>query len=67
MPQVPSQILSLDELSVYLKIARSSLYKLVRAGGIPGKKVGKNWRFHRNAIDKWLQGNQVKTAKRSKR
>jgi excisionase family DNA binding protein len=67
MPQIPSQILTLQELSVYLKIAQSSLYKLVRQGGIPGKKVGKNWRFHKNAIDEWLRGNQVRTAKQGKR
>ncbi|MGA2641362.1 MAG: helix-turn-helix domain-containing protein [Spirochaetia bacterium] len=67
MPQVPSEILTLKDLSAYLKIAPSSLYKLVRQGGIPGRKVGKRWRFHRQAIDKWLQGSQAKGQKRSKR
>jgi excisionase family DNA binding protein len=67
MPQVASQIFSLQDLSAYLKIAPSSLYKLVRQGDIPGRKVGKKWRFHRAAIDKWLQGNQVKAQRRSNR
>jgi excisionase family DNA binding protein len=67
MPQVPSQILSLQELSAYIRIAPSSVYKLVRQGAIPGRKVGKKWRFHKQAIDRWLQGSQRSTKKQSKR
>ena len=60
MPQPdPDQVLTLKELSVYIKIAESSVYKLVREGEIPGKKVGKSWRFHKPAIDRWLAGEVV--------
>jgi excisionase family DNA binding protein len=49
------EILSIDELAEYLKISKSTLYKLVQDGGLPGQKVGKRWRFHKGAIDDWLR------------
>lgn len=49
-----SDILTIDELSTYLKISKSTLYKLVREGKIPSQKVGRHWRFRKVAIDRWL-------------
>jgi excisionase family DNA binding protein len=48
-------VFTIEELAVYLKISRSTLYKLAQEGSIPGQKVGKHWRFHKDAIDRWLQ------------
>ncbi len=48
-------VLTIDELAGYLKIAKSTLYKLAQEGKLPGQKVGKHWRFHREAIDHWLK------------
>jgi excisionase family DNA binding protein len=53
----PDNVLTIDELSVYLKIAKSTLYKLAQEGRLPGQKVGRHWRFHREAIDAWLRRN----------
>lgn len=50
----PSDVMTIDELSAYLKVAKSTLYKLAQEGKVPGQKVGKHWRFHREAIDRWL-------------
>ncbi|MBU0512796.1 MAG: helix-turn-helix domain-containing protein, partial [Chloroflexi bacterium] len=54
MAEPSSDVLTIDELAVYLKIPKSTLYKLVREGAIPSQKVGKHWRFHKDAIDVWL-------------
>jgi len=48
-------VLTIAELSAYLKIPKSTLYKLVREGKIPSQKVGRHLRFHREYIDKWLK------------
>ncbi|OPY78422.1 MAG: Helix-turn-helix domain protein [Syntrophorhabdus sp. PtaU1.Bin153] len=50
-----SGVLTLDELSAYLKISKSTLYKIVREGKIPCQKVGRHWRFRKAAIDRWLE------------
>lgn len=48
------EVLTLEELAVYLKLSKSTVYKLVGENKIPGQKVGRHWRFSRAAIDKWL-------------
>jgi excisionase family DNA binding protein len=55
MGSEPGDVLTIEELSVYLKIPKSTLYKLVREGMVPCRKIGRHWRFQRNAIDAWLQ------------
>jgi excisionase family DNA binding protein len=50
-----SSVFTIDELAEYLKISKSTLYKLAQEGGVPGQKVGKHWRFHKDTIDDWLR------------
>jgi excisionase family DNA binding protein len=61
----PKEVLNLDELGEYLDVSKSTLYKLAQRGGIPGQKVGKQWRFHKEAVDAWLR-NQFSAGTRSK-
>ena len=49
------QVLTIDEASSYLRIPLSSLYKLAQEGKIPCQKVGRHWRFRKEAIDRWLE------------
>lgn len=58
----PDDVLNVDELAAYLKIPKSTLYKLSREGAIPGQKVGRHWRFHKQTIDHWL-GNRPNNIK----
>ena len=51
-------VLTIEELAVYLKISKSSLYKLAQAGKLPGQKIGKHWRFRKVAVDRWLEENE---------
>jgi len=62
MVNIVDSVLTIEELSSYLKVPKSTLYKLVREGKIPSQKVGRHLRFHREAIDEWLkrQGDQEK-------
>ena len=53
-PLDPPQVMTIDDLAIYLQIAKSTLYKLTQEGKIPGQKVGRHWRFHRATIDRWL-------------
>lgn len=54
MPSEPQQVMTIDELAAYLKVAKSTLYKLAQEGRVPAQKVGKHWRFSREAIDEWI-------------
>lgn len=59
------EVLTIEDLADYLKISKSTLYKLVREGSIPCQKVGKHWRFHKDAIDSWLK-QQPRTKKQAR-
>jgi excisionase family DNA binding protein len=54
MARAKDTIMTIGELAAYLKLSRSTLYHLARAGKVPGVKVGRHWRFHREAIDRWV-------------
>lgn len=55
MSETMPAILTIHETSEYLRIPLSSMYKLAQEGKIPCQKVGRHWRFHRGALDRWLQ------------
>ncbi len=55
MARSPDTVLTIDELAGYLKLSKSTLYHLARRGDVPGLKIGKHWRFHKAAIDTWLE------------
>ena len=46
--------MTLDEAVAFLKTPKSTLYKMLEAGTIPAKKVGKQWRFNRSDLEQWL-------------
>ena len=48
------EILTLQELSAYLKIAEKTLYGYAQKGLLPGIKIGSAWRFRRVDIEQWL-------------
>ena len=50
-----ARVLTVAEVAVYLKVPRSTVYKLVNQEQIPGRKVGKHWRFMRDEVDDWLK------------
>lgn len=53
-----TEIMTLDELAYYLKLPKSTIYKLVHQGRIPAHKIGRQWRFKRTIIDCWLGQNK---------
>lgn len=54
LSEQPPEVMTIDELAGYLQVSKSSLYKLSQVGRVPGQKVGRHWRFHKAAIDAWL-------------
>ena len=48
-------LLTLSEVSNFLKVPKSTIYKLARERRLPGHKVGKHWRFVREEIESWVQ------------
>lgn len=47
------EIMNVKETAAYLRCSTSTLYRLLHKGGLPGWRVGADWRFTREDIDRW--------------
>lgn len=63
-----TEILSLEEMSRYLKVSKQVIYKLVQRGKIPSFKLGRRLRFRKSKVDSWIdKGEQERSKKARKR
>lgn len=55
-PAEPSgpDVLHADQAATHLGISRHAVYRAVRKGELPGRKVGSRWLFSRTALDQFL-------------
>ncbi len=51
-----SRMMTVKEVSDYLRIHPSTVYRQVKRGGFPAFKVGSDWRFNIESIDRWRLG-----------
>ncbi len=50
-----TDIMTIKDVSAYLKITEKTAYRLTAEGKIPGFKVGGAWRFRKQEIDAWIE------------
>jgi excisionase family DNA binding protein len=55
-----ARILTVSELSEYLHVHRTTIYRMLREGNLPGFRIGSDWRFSLEAIEQWLR-DEIKT------
>jgi excisionase family DNA binding protein len=53
------KLMTVAEVAEYLRISRASVYRLVRSRQLPVSNVGRQLRFRRDSIDRWLQGKEI--------
>jgi excisionase family DNA binding protein len=53
--QPDTQIFTIHEVANYLKLPVPTAYRLVEGRRLPGHKVGRQWRFHKGAVDEWFR------------
>ena len=51
-----SMVLTVEEVARYLHVHQSTIYRLLRQKELPAFKVGSDWRFNIESIDKWRFG-----------
>lgn len=54
MTELGDDLLTVPEVSTYLRKSASTIYRLTRQGRLPARKVGGTWRYSRRALDEWL-------------
>ena len=64
MPDEPlgTVILTLKEVSAYLKVTERTIYRLVAGKKMPAFKVGGSWRFKKTDIDQWIKSQSENVA-----
>jgi len=63
-PFDPDEIMDITRVAEYLNIHEMTLYDLVRRRKIPAFKVGGQWRFRKELLEKWIT---TETKRRKKR
>ncbi len=54
-----SRLITVRELAAYLRVHPTTVYRLLRQEKIPSFRVGSDWRFDREAIERWMTERQV--------
>jgi excisionase family DNA binding protein len=55
-------LLTTDQVALYLKVDKFTVYRLVAQKKIPAFKVGSQWRFDKKMVDEWLMKNSNLTS-----
>jgi excisionase family DNA binding protein len=50
---LPSKVMTVREVSAYLQVHPSTIYRLLKQHQIPAFQMGSDWRFNIEAIDDW--------------
>ena len=62
-----SEIMSLKEVCLYLKLTASTVYKLTQKDDIPHSKLGKQLRFRKSKVDAWISRREQQMRKKGKK
>jgi excisionase family DNA binding protein len=46
---------SAEEIAPLVHLHPKTIVRFAREGSIPGKKIGKQWRFRLSQIDRWIE------------
>ena len=53
-PEPNREILNIEEAALLLGVSTKTFAKVLREGEIPGRKVGREWKFSRRALIDWV-------------
>ena len=59
---VPNRIMTTVEIAEYSRVHPATLLRLARLGRIPAFKIGTDYLYDRDEIEKWITDRQVKPA-----
>jgi excisionase family DNA binding protein len=59
------EILTVDDVARFLRVPKSTVYKLARGGELPASRIGKHWRFLRHEIHEWMRSRSSSVVKQA--
>lgn len=58
MQETRPTIMTLDEVANFLRLHKSTVYRMAREGRLPGNKVAGQWRFKKERLVEWFEKQQ---------
>jgi excisionase family DNA binding protein len=55
------RILTVKEVAKYLHVSRTTIFRLLKRHELPAFKIGGDWRFNVEQIDRWLAEQEIRT------
>jgi excisionase family DNA binding protein len=52
---VKRKVLTISEVSEYLRVSRQTIYRMLRRGDIPAFRIGGDWRFNIEDLGHWIE------------
>jgi excisionase family DNA binding protein len=52
--EIKGKVLTVKDVSSYLRVHPSTIYRMLKRNQLPAFRVGSDWRFTVEAIDHWL-------------
>ncbi|HEY7375438.1 MAG TPA: helix-turn-helix domain-containing protein [Polyangia bacterium] len=59
-PPDPPEVMDPEQVGQFLQIEAGTVIEMAEAGKLPGRKLGKVWRFSRAALVAWLSGPETR-------
>jgi excisionase family DNA binding protein len=50
-----ANVMTLDEVPRFLHVHQSTVYRMLKNRSIPAFKVGSDWRFNLESIERWMK------------
>jgi excisionase family DNA binding protein len=50
-----AKVMTLEEVAQFLHVHPSTVYRLLRTHKIPAFKMGSDWRFNQESIERWIK------------
>lgn len=66
MKNKDNELLTSPEASQFLRVSKTTLYKLAQNGEIPAHKIGREWRFAKNMLLEWIVLNSKRNMAKKK-
>ncbi len=60
---IDEAFLTTEEVLEYLQVTQRTVYRLIKAGRIPAVRVGRQWRFRKQDVDRWLESQQGRSTR----
>ncbi len=54
-----TDLLTTKQVQALLRVDRTTIYRMVEAGQLPAMRVGKQWRFARGEVERWLHAGRT--------